>query len=185
MSSRGDEVPRAAPRGAPAAPRDVPPVASLDNLVGVHPDALRRLYAAGRPADPDELGAAPRGLFLSSDAVESVFMLARPAMKVLFGSANPWQGKRFDQGGHGGQNVVLGKRVFRFRAEPEASRLDGQPTLVLRYDAPSFKNPWPVRALVDELRLVAPGIAIGPAFLPSVMRDRALLWWGLEATPPS
>jgi hypothetical protein len=94
--------------------------------------------------------------------------------------ALPWRGKVFDHGGNSGQNVVFGKRVLRFRADVAPSILDGEPTLVLRYDSPTFHNPWPIRAIVDELRSVDQGVALGPVYAVAGHRKHVLLWWGLE-----
>ena len=87
-----------------------------------------------------------------------------------------WRGKTFDHGGNSGQNLILGKPRFRFRAEVAPSALDALPALRLLYADPAFANPWPVRDLVDEIRGIAPGMAIGPVLLSG----RVLGWFGLE-----
>ncbi|HVY48935.1 MAG TPA: hypothetical protein VHB21_23760, partial [Minicystis sp.] len=109
-------------------------VTSLDALVGAHPEALEKIYRTGRPADPAELGDAPRGRVLAFAPASELFMLARPAVRAFAGTSVPWRGKTFDHGGNSGQNVVFGKKMLRFRAEVGPSEIDGQPTLVLRYD---------------------------------------------------
>lgn len=153
---------------------------SLSSLVGAHPDALAAIYRDGRPADPDDLGDAPRGRVLAFQAGAEMFMLTRPVLRALASDHMPWRGKVFDHGGNSGRNVVFGKQMFRFHAEVAPSEIDGQPTLVLRYHDPAFKNPWPIRAVVDELRYIGPGLAIGNVFLGK----RLLAWWGLERTAP-
>jgi hypothetical protein len=153
---------------------------SLDALVGSHPGALQKIYAGGRPADTGELGAEPRGRLLAFEPVRSVFLLVRPIVRALASDFLPWQGKVFDHGGNSGQNRLFGKQMLRFHAEVGPSAVDGNPTLVLRYDDPAFKNPWPVSAVVDELRSIADGLAIGPALFESGGQQRVVLWWGLE-----
>lgn len=165
-------------RGGPR--RRVMAVESLRSLVGAHPEALRGLYGAGHPTDPGELGDAPEGRLLALESGTSFFLALRPVVHALAGDLLPWKGKAFDHGGNGGSNVLFGRRVIRFRTESTASLLDGRPTLVLRYDEPAFRNPWPIRTIVDELRTVGTGIAIGPAFLPVAGVPRLLFWFGLE-----
>ena len=107
-------------------------------------------------------------------------MLLRPVMRALATDALPWRGKTFDHGGNSGVNVVFGKGLFRFHAEVGPSSVDGAPTLILRYGEPSYKNPWPVRAIVDELRSVGSGVAIGPAFFTNKGERSLMLWFGLQ-----
>jgi hypothetical protein len=152
-------------------------VTSLASLAGGHPGTLRTYYLGGRPADPADLGDAPHGRLLAFEPGQSVFMLTRSFLQGAAGSdLFPWRGKTFDHGGNSGQNRLYGRHAFRFRTEVAPSSVDGQPTLLLSYDDPAFKNPWPVRAIRDELRTIAPGLAIGPAYY----RGSLLLWWGLE-----
>ena len=156
-------------------------VTSLSTLVGAHPDALRSIYERGSPADPESLGDAPRGRVLAIGDNARAFMLMRPLLQTLATDALPWKGKVFDHGGNSGQNVVFSRRAFRFHAEVEPSYLDGKPSLLLRYGDPAYKNPRLLRAVVDELREVGPGVAIGPAL--RVAKDGSpdlLLWFGLE-----
>ena len=156
-------------------------VSSLRSLVGAHPDALRKLFASGRPADPAELGDAPQGYLLAMARGGDVFLALRPFLRGLAAGVLPWQGKTFDHGGNSGQNVVLGRRLLRFQAEVGPSQIDGLPALVLTYDAPAHENPWPLRLIRDELRAVGPGVAIGPAVAPLGGAPLPLLWFGLEA----
>jgi len=161
--------------------RVVTQVESLSSLVGGHPDALRKIFGAGKATDPAELGESPRGRLLAIAAGADVFLLFRP---LLRGASEygllPWRGKTFDHGGNSGQNVVLGRKLARFHAEVGPSHLDGRPALALTYDLPAYGNPWPLRAVRDELRTVAPGIAIGPAIFTESL-PTTLLWFGLEA----
>jgi hypothetical protein len=160
--------------------RVVTQVESLSSLVGAHPGALRKIFGAARATDPAELGDAPRGRLLAFSPGADVFLAFRPLLRGLATDLLPWRGKTFDHGGNSGQNVVLGRRVFRFQAEVGPSQLDGRPALVLTYDLPAYENPWPIRALRDELRTVAEGIAIGPALLVGGAAPASLFWFGLE-----
>lgn len=158
---------------------------TLESLVGAHPRALRQIYGQGRPAAPAELGDEPRGALLALEDARA-FSLLRPLMKGLDGltalGRSPWRGKVFDHGGNAGQNVLVGgKRVARFRATLAASALDGQPTLALTYDEPAFKNPWPLTRVVDELRMIDDGVAIGPALVRRRHGLDVVLWFGLSA----
>jgi hypothetical protein len=165
----------------PSPRRVYPQVASIDALVGAHPDALGKIFGAGRPTDPAELGDAPRGRLLALGRGGDVFLVLRPILRGLASGLMPWEGKTFDHGGNSGQNVVLGKRLLRFRAEVGPSRVDGSPALRLTYDAPAYENPWPATVVQDELRTVGKGIAIGPAIFVGARAPITLLWFGLEA----
>jgi hypothetical protein len=171
----------AVPHEAPNRRRVVTQVESLNALVGAYPGALREIYLTGRATDPAELGDAPRGRLLALSPGAGVFLALRPLLRGLATDLLPWQGKVFDHGGNSGQNVVLGRRVLRFRAEEGPSEVDGRPALLLTYDAPAHGNPWPVRAVKDELRTVGDGIAIGPAFFAAPHGLVQLLWFGLTA----
>ncbi len=158
--------------------RKIARVQSLDSLVGGHPDALRDIYEAGSPADPGELGDEPRGRLLAVQPLAPVFALTRPLVRLVARHLLPWKGKDFETGGTAGRNRVLWWQLFRFHCEVETSALDGEPALVLRYDG--LGNPWPLPHVVDELRRVGEGIAIGPASV-ALGGDppRVLAWWGL------
>jgi len=161
---------------SPGGQRLVIQVESLSLLVGAHPDALEKIYGRGRATDPAELGDAPRGRLLALERGADLFLITRPLLRALASDLFPWRGKVFDHGGNSGQNVVLGQKVLRFQADVGSSAIDGRPALVLDYAA--HANPWPVRALRDELRTVGDGIAIGPALI--VGSSRPLFWFGLE-----
>jgi hypothetical protein len=155
-------------------------VGSLDDLVGAHLLALRDIYGTGKPADPTELGDAPRGRLLALEQGTQAYMLTRGAMQLLARDWMPWQGKAFDHGGDSGANVVLGRRVARFRTEIAGSAIDGLSSFVLLYGEKELRNPWPVSALRGELRTVGDGIAIGLTTLAWRGQDVPLLWFGLE-----
>lgn len=160
--------------------RNVTRIDSLDSLVGGHPEALGALFAGGPATDPAELGDAPRGRLLAQIPGAGLFMATRPLLRALATDLLPWRGKVFDHGGNSGQNVVLGRKMFRFQVQIGPSMIDQRPALVLTYDAEAHGNPWIVRMIRDELRTVGPGVAIGPAILVAGSRPRPLFWFGLE-----
>ncbi|WP_437735997.1 hypothetical protein [Sorangium sp. So ce1335] len=169
---------------AAGARRGLTQVTSLDSLLGAHPDALRQIYGAGKPADPAELGDAPRGRLLALQPTAGVHLATRPLMKALASRWMPWKGNEFDHGGNSGTNLVFGSKVWRFKAQLLPSELDGAPTLALTYGERAFGNPWPVSALKDELRTVAPGVALGPMLLKWQDRWHHVLWFGLTRVDP-
>ncbi|KYF86485.1 hypothetical protein BE20_28935 [Sorangium cellulosum] len=170
--------------GAAAGRRLITQVSSLDSLIGAHPDALRQIYRAGKPADPAELGDAPRGRLLSLQPTAGVHLAVRPLIRALASDWMPWKGNEFDHGGNSGTNRVRGSNVCRFKAQLVPSELDGEPTLALTYGEKAFGNPWPVSALKDELRTPSPGLAIGPVLLQWHERWHVVLWFGLTRVDP-
>ncbi|MEP7126232.1 MAG: hypothetical protein ABJE95_35200 [Byssovorax sp.] len=174
--SSSREAPAEHPRSSGAPGRRPSSITTLASLVGAHPDTLRKLFSEGSVADPAELGEVTRGLVLSIPVSDEIFLAMRPIVRLISSSGSPWKGKTFDHGGNSGQNLVFGKLRSRFRAEVAPSAIDGQPALRLLYADPAFGNAWPVRDLVDELRGVAPGMAIGPV----LHHGRILAWFGLE-----
>lgn len=168
---------RAAARSPKA--RTMATITSLEALVGAHPDALADFFASGAPCDPSTLGTR-RGRLLAVAALGPMHAASRPLLVALATRLTPWTGKAFESGGTSGSNVVFGHRRARFHAQIAPSNLDGEPSLVMRYDG--LKNPWPLPELVEELREVGPGVALGPLLWRG---SHVLLWWGLElgATP--
>ncbi len=148
-------------------------VTELDSLVGAHPETLSEIFLRGIAAEPEELGELPRGRLLAFGGAEAVHLALRPIVVAASRALTLWDGVVFDHGGAAGANRIRGRETLRFVVERGASRLDAGPALVLRYDA----APRPFRGMRDELRLVAPGLAIGPAYLG----DALLAWVGLEA----
>jgi hypothetical protein len=162
----------------------VTPVRSLTTLVAAHPRALQSLFHAGNLAEPSLVGDAPAARLLSIADGTNLFFGLRGAIRVvssLLASA-AWTGKVFDHGGNSGRDVFFGKRLFRFHTEVGPSLFDGQPVLILSYREPGYQNPWPFRSIRNELRMVGPGIAIGPSLIERAGAPTVLFWFGLEAT---
>ncbi len=156
--------------------------ASLDALIARSPEELRALYSSGQPASVRTLGVAPTGRLLAVEAPGSVHAAIARALGWTSRHAVPWSGKVFGtRGVESGRNRVFGRDVLPFTMREGASELDGKPTLFLRYDDPALRNLPGLRDIVDELREIAPGLAIGPASLRVGGRSRLIFWWGLEA----
>ena len=146
-------------------------VASLEELLGAHPDAIESLFLRSDPADPADLGEAPRGLVLAVSGFAPVHLATRGVVRFAAQRLVPWSGVVFDHGGCAGANRVFGREVARFRAERAASLLDGGAALILSYDAESKL----LAGLRDELRRIGPGIALGATFV----RGQLAGWFGL------
>ena len=173
MEAASADAHRRSPRA-----RAMATIASLDTLIGAHPEALADYYATGSPADPSAIGTG-HGRILALESLASTHAATRPLIVALARHLSPWSGKTFESGGTAGANLVFGKRLARFHGEVAPSLLDGAPTLLMRHDG--LGNPWPLRNMVDELRQIGPGVAIGPLLWPSVSRAvKPILWWGLS-----
>lgn len=177
-SSEGENEPSGGGR------RVVTRVASLSSLVGAHPGALRAIFGAGRATDPSELGNCARGRVLGLSPGASLFFALRPLIRAFAEGLCPWTGMTFDHGGNSGRNVIVGRNLFRFRAEVGPSLLDGRPALVLTYGEPAYGNPRVLHTIRDELR-TAPGapVALGATMISGSRSPKEVLWFGLEPTP--
>ena len=148
-------------------------VQSLESLVGAHPDALRDLYAEGKPADPSRLQGLIGARLLAFEPLTGAFAVTRPLVQ-LYSRITPWKGKAFEPGGTAGADQVARFRTHEFRCEQGPSLLDGEPTLLFRYE----NNPWPMSKRIDELRMVSDTVAVGPIF--GLSTHKPLLWWGAQ-----
>ncbi len=159
-------------------------VTHLDDLLGGHPGALRAIYEGGRACTPEELVGSWWGRFLALEAARDVATLMRPIFQVLRGGGPLWQGKTFFADATG-INRMVGQRLVRLSVEAALSELDGAPTVAFRYDLPEHRNPWPIRNIRDELRMVGDGIALGPAMFSATAGGRrdVIAWFGLQREP--
>src|SRR5690606_5683180 len=96
--------------------RRVIKVASLDSLVGAHPDALRDLFREGEPTDATALGGRRRGLLLAVAPFEDAFLLTRPLVRAV-SRLGIFAGKSCESGGTAGRDLFVGGEHFRFRCE--------------------------------------------------------------------
>jgi hypothetical protein len=158
---------------------------TLDQLAKLLPSALAEHFRHGQvPHSLAELNGRARGrvLFLAGWAARQP--QARTMQRLLSARWFPWLGKSIHA--QEGTLVASGVNHFRFLANwtafpfivrVEPSHLDGQSTVVLDY---SHASPWPVRAMRDELRQVAPGLFLGPAFLRVGPFHRLILFFALD-----
>jgi hypothetical protein len=157
-------------------PRIVTTVTSLDVLVGGHPDALRSMFQRSDAANVEALLGGPEGKLhgrlLSTLPTAGAHLLLRPLIQLVSTTLMPWDGVVFDHGGNAGANIVFGRKTGRFRAERQASWLDGAPSLVLTYP----KAPW----LRDELRALGDGLALGLTYVSIRDTHVPVLFFGLS-----
>jgi hypothetical protein len=165
-------------------------IRSLDDLARLSASELAELYVRGTvPAslsalDGDLVGRmlAVRGL----DRGAPFQALASFARRAGF----PWGGKSFRakdaSHGTGINRLNLGRqggrhRVFPFATHIGPSVIDDRPCVVLDYD--SADNPPMIRAILDEVREVAPRIFLGPACLKRKGggKPTVVLWFALDA----
>jgi hypothetical protein len=166
-------------------------------LAGRPSPELAGLFARGGPPEP-ELDGRYRGALLGADAAPGVDAV----LDALLGIWQPWLGKRFDAAAESGENVfdrsafAAGRRLtparyriwwsedetafraLRFVTGVGRSLLDpGVRALSIDYDQP--ENPPRLRAVVDELVEVEPGVYLGQALWRRWGVHR-LVWFTLE-----
>lgn len=157
-------------------------VEHLDELLGAHPHALRAIFSTGRAPAAKELTGTWGGRILTLDAARTFTPLIRPWIQAVKAKGFVFRGKTFFPDGTG-SNHLLGLSGARFQFEPGLSEVDGAPAMVLSYENASLRNPWPVRNLRGELRMIGDKLAIGPGlFSVNSGAPRSILFWfGLEA----
>ncbi|MCC6644703.1 MAG: hypothetical protein IT374_03900 [Polyangiaceae bacterium] len=165
------------------------PALDLDALAGRSFDELAALYAgAVSSRSLREIDGAPKGRMLAVLGLGRT-PLGRAVRAFAASRAFVWDGKTFtsisDQEGHGINRVqipgALGRqRLFPFETRFGASLVDGRDALILDYDLPE-NPPW-IRKIHDEVRLVEPGLFLGPAMWKDGRGGaRTLLWFALDA----
>ncbi|MBX7077780.1 MAG: hypothetical protein K1X88_01250 [Nannocystaceae bacterium] len=155
-------------------------IAALDAMLRLdHAQLLARYLEAPAPALTAVDGDL-RGRMLAVPALPD-WLTAGPRLWARSGSF-PWRGKSFAalDAAHGtGVNRVASDRLrlFRFTTAIGPSRQDGAPALQLDYDHPG--NPFFIRAIEDELRMLDDGVFLGQAWLRVGGRKHFVLWFGL------
>ena len=156
------------------------PVAAAD-LFGLSVSELIERY---------QRAAAPNLETMVGQAKGHVFAVAGPVGRSFVGAALirwarspgfPWQGKHFTAPGHGTNRIQLAgeRQVCPFHTDVVPSAIDGQPCLALDYAVTG--NPWPIRAVHDELREAREGLYFGPMYLKVKGAPKHLLmFWGAE-----
>lgn len=150
-----------------------------------HQELLDRYRAAPAPPGVAALDGDPAGLGLGLAVLAGTpidRLLRRRARRPDFG----WHGKSFRsqsrRHGYGFNRLATGPvtGALAFRTEIAASRVDGKPTIALDFDLP--RNPRPLRATLDELREVIPGIYMGSTGIRMRGRYRPLAWFAVDTT---
>jgi hypothetical protein len=157
-------------------------VGTLDDLAGLDAGALGALYRAARTPRLHELDGDLRGRMLAIPALPGA--LAGPLRRFAAWRRFPWRGKSFtarDAARGEGINRVFSdrrpRRWFRFDTFVDRSRAGDFDAVQLDYDNPG--NPGFIRAIKDEVRLVAPGLFLGQAYVVSRTKARLVLYFGL------
>lgn len=157
-------------------------IGRLDEMLGAHPHALRAIFSSGRAPQAKELTGTWGGRILTVDAARTFTPLIRPWIQAVKMKGLVFRGKTFFPDGTG-SNHLLGLNGARFQFDSGLSEVDGAPAMILSYESPSLGNPWPVRNLRGELRMVGDNLAMGPGlFSVNSGAPRSILFWfGLEA----
>lgn len=158
---------------------------TLEDLRALPAERLAELYAAGRTPQLGVLAGPTRGALLAVPAIAGLPVVGGLVHRVVRAVAAlpwaPWKGKTFaaPQAPHEttGRNRIFGFEAFPFDAHIERSALDHVETLVLRYDR--SENPRMLRMVVDELREVARGLWLGPAYVRGANGPLVVLWWAV------
>ena len=155
---------------------------TADALASMRRRDLEALYAeASVPDSLEELDGDPRGIVLAVPGLDRE-PLASALRRVASWENLPWQGKSFlshgDERGEGVNRFRLLGELASFSTSLDRSTVDGLPCVVLDYDRP--ENPWPLRAVRDELREVAPGLCFGPATIQVGGRRLTFLYFAVD-----
>jgi hypothetical protein len=153
-----------------------------ETLAAMSREELEALYLRAKaPHSLEALDGEPRGYLLDVAGLSRTPLAS--LVRLLGTSASlPWEGKTFrGEGGGRGEGInrmrPLGE-VAPFVTSIEASAIDGAPCVVLDYGQAA--NPWPIRAIRDELREVSPGLLFGPAMVELWGRRVTFLYFALE-----
>lgn len=167
--------------GGAAARDDASPV-TLDVLLDLDADALRRLYEGARVPRITDVSGDLRGRMLAIPALrEPLAALPRALARQSF---FPWRGKSFyphdEDRGEGVNRVFLDRlKLFRFETFIGRSRAGDFDAVQLDYDNPG--NPFFIRAIKDEIRELRPGLYLGQAYVQIRGAAHLGLYFGLEA----
>ena len=130
---------------------------TASELPAMRSSQLDDLFAAA-PA-----GSIPTGVGRGQALIATGTVAARPLVALVRMLA--WRGKQFDAQGRTLRNIVSPFALNAIKAEVylDASRLDGNPCIVLDYSKTSSVARW----IRDEIREVSPGLYLGVVFVRS------------------
>jgi hypothetical protein len=172
------------PSGSTKTTGTLRPTHSLDSLSCLDTRELESIYRGGNvPSHFRVLDGHPRGRMLAVRKIESS-PVGRSLRRFAAARAFPWGGKSFSaltaNTGNGINRVHLFGRhqLFPFHTLLGASRIDGEPALILDYDLSD--NPGLIRKIHDEIREVAPGLFLGPAMWKTDAGEALVLWFALD-----
>lgn len=170
------------PIHAPATPtpRGRQPFRSLEDLVYLGPDDLAHLYRTAETPRISDLDGDLRGRALAlprAGRALASFVRALGAWDHF-----PWRGKSFrstdDAHGEGINRLVTDRfRRFRFTTSIAPSRAGDFDAVQLDYD--HGDNPFFVRGIKDEVRVIEPGLFLGTAWFVRGRKPRLACYFGL------
>jgi len=152
----------------------------LDDLLDRSADDLRTLYENATVPRLDSIKGDLRGRMLAVVALPRVApLLASFARSDRF----PWRGKSFTphgiDRGEGINRVISDRfRLYRFETSIGPSRAGDFDAVQLDYDLK--ENPFFIRRIKDEIRMIAPSVYLGQAYVQGRKRTRLFVYFGLE-----
>lgn len=153
----------------------------VDELLDLDSFELQRLYENATVPRLDAIRGDLRGRMLAVTVLRS----AQPFLNFLARRKHfPWRGKSFrpasiDRGE--GINRVFSDRLklFRFRTFIDRSRAGDFDAVQLDYDL--GRNPWVIRRVKDEIRMLRPGLYLGQAYFQTRKKAHLVLYFGLQS----
>jgi len=134
---------------------------TLAGLMSAGDSKLKRLYAQGQPTP------IPDGESFGRATLKSGTALGRTS-ETFFSWF--WTGKVFDKATSTLVNKLLIGRTVKARVYTGASWFDGKPAIIIDYQGTS----WIAGPVRDEIRLVAPSLYLGYAYLRSAGKPQLL-----------
>lgn len=126
---------------------------SLEGLMGMSPENLQALYTRSEPGPIPDGDSAGRATFSPGSWWGRLW----ERILSLF-----WKGKVFDRRNGTLLNKVLGGRIVKAKVYLGPSKLDGKPAIIIDYGQTAL---LPVRLIRDEIRMVAPSLYLGYAYM--------------------
>lgn len=155
----------------------------LDDLINRSQAELEALFQLAATPSVRELSGPADGRVLAGRV--PLLLTRRDGLYLLNLSWLPWKGKVFEPGGDEqgwGYNRIgvgpLETRLFRFATAIESPLLGETDVFSLNYDIPG--NPWPIRAVRDDLKRLREGLYLGASYVRWQGQQVFGLFFGLE-----